>query len=85
MYRVLIKYCVIFIEFLESLPPLSRQHLAALGCTKNYQRIGVTVHSHTGEGVVAVNCEKTQFFPNTLYIFDSHVFPGSTENIQKTQ
>ena len=42
--------------------------------------MGVTVHSHcvesfegplqqyVGEGGVAVNCEKTQFFLNTLYV-----------------
>ena len=75
---MLIKYCV-FLSILESLSPLPRQHSAAIGCTKNYQPIGVTVHSHcvesienllqdVGEGGVAVNCKKTQFFLNTLYI-----------------
>ena len=67
-----------FPRILESLPPLPRQDSAAVGCTKNYQPIGVTVHSHcvesfegifsdVGEGGVAVNCEKTQFFLITLY------------------
>ena len=32
------------IVFLESLPPLPRQHSAAIGCTKNYEPIGMTVH-----------------------------------------
>ena len=72
-YRVFIKYCVFFPRILESLPPLPRQHSAdAIGCTKNYQPIGMTVHLHSvesfegllqrcrREGVVAVNCEKTQ-------------------------
>ena len=36
-----------FPRILESL--LSRQHSAAIGCTKNYQPIGVTVHSHCVE------------------------------------
>ena len=38
---------------------------AAIGCTENYQPIGVTVHSYcdVGEGGVAVNCEKPKFFP----------------------
>ena len=31
---------------LESLPPLPHQHSAAIGCTEDYQPIGVTVHSH---------------------------------------
>ena len=44
LYRVFIKYCVFFPRILESLPPLPRQHSAAIGCTKNYQPIGVTVH-----------------------------------------
>ena len=62
-----------FPRILESLPPLPRAHSAAIGCTKNYQPIGVTVYSHcvesdVGEGGVAVNCEKTQFFLNTLYL-----------------
>ena len=40
IYRVLIKYCDFFQEFLVS------EHSAAICCTKNYQPIGVTVHSH---------------------------------------
>ena len=38
-----------FPRILESLPPLPRQHSAVIGCTKNYQPIGVTVHSHCVE------------------------------------
>ena len=34
---------------LESLPPLPRQHSAAIGCTKIYQPIGLTIHSHWAE------------------------------------
>ena len=72
---------MIFPRILESLPPLPRQSFAANGYTKNYQPIGVTVHSNCvasfegllkrsdeGEGGDAVNREKTQFFLNTLYI-----------------
>ena len=67
-----------FPRILESLPPLPHYHSAAIGCT-NFQPIGVTVHSHcventlkvsysdVGEGGVAVNSAKTQFFLNTLY------------------
>ena len=33
LYRVFIKYCV-FPRILESLPPLHRQHSAAIVCTK---------------------------------------------------
>ena len=60
-----------------SLPPIPRQRSAAIGCTKKYQSIGVYTrialralkvsYSDVGEGAVAVNCEKTQFFLNTLY------------------
>ena len=49
IYRVFIKYRVLFPRILESLPPLPRQHSAAIGCAKNYQPIGVTVHSHCVE------------------------------------
>ena len=74
-----IKYCVFFPRILESLSPFPRQHSAAIDCTKTYQPIGVTVHSHcvrevkvsysdVGEEVVAVNCEKTHFFVNNLYM-----------------
>ena len=38
-----------FLKFLESLPPLLRQHSAAIGCTKNYQPIGMTVHQRCVE------------------------------------
>ena len=47
--QVFIKYCVFPPRNLESLPPLPRQHSAAIGCRKNYQPIGVTVHSHCVE------------------------------------
>ena len=64
-----------FPRILESLPPLPRQHSAAIGCTKNYQPIGVTVHSHCvesseglsysdlGEGGVAVYYKRKTIFP----------------------
>ena len=69
-----IKYCV-FLRILESLTPLPRQHSAAIGCTKNYQPIGVTVYnrialralkvsnSDVGEVGVEVNCDKNTIFP----------------------
>ena len=44
-----IKYCVFFPRILESVPPLPRQHSAVIGCTKNDQPIGETVHSHCVE------------------------------------
>ena len=41
---------VFFPRIFESLPPLPRQHHSAvIGCTKNYQPIGVTIHSHCVE------------------------------------
>ena len=63
-----------FPRILESLPPLPRQtSAAAIGCTKIYQPIGVTVHnaltalkisySDVGEGGVALNCKKNTIFP----------------------
>ena len=66
---------VFFPRILESLLPLPLQHSAAIACTKNYQPIGVIVHSHcveslhryVGEGWIAVDIGKTQFFLNTLY------------------
>ena len=69
-----------FSRILESLPPLPRQHSAAIGCSKNYQPIGVTVHSHCVESVAGFlqrcrrrrGCSevwKTQFFLNTLYLY----------------
>ena len=68
-----------FPRVLESLPPLPRQHSAAIGCTKSYQPIGVTVHSHCVESFEGLlqrcrlgrGCSelwKTQFFLNTLYM-----------------
>ena len=39
-----------FLRIFESFPALPRQHSAAIGCTKNYQQKGVTVHSHCVEG-----------------------------------
>ena len=62
MYRVFIKYCVFSPRILESLPPLPRQLSAAIGCTKNYQQLGVTVNSHC----VAVNCEKHNFYEHPV-------------------
>ena len=55
------------------LPP-RQQHSAAIGYTKNYQPIGVTVHSHcvegfeVGRGRGCSGLLKTQFFLNTLYV-----------------
>merc|ERR1711946_60443 len=48
-YRMFIKYCGFFSRILESLPPLPRQHSSSIGCKKNYQPIGLTVHSHCVE------------------------------------
>ena len=46
-YKVFIKYCGFFFQEFSKVCHLSlAQHLAAIGCTKNYQPIGVTVHSH---------------------------------------
>ena len=53
----------------------ANSHSGAIGCTKNYKPIGVTVHSRCvesfkgllhsdiGEGGVAVNCEKNTISP----------------------
>ena len=55
MYIMCSLNIMFFPRIFESLPPLPCQHSAVIGCTKNYQPIGV-------------NCEKTQFFLNTLYV-----------------
>ena len=73
--------CSLNIVFFPRIPEiwssLPRQHSAAIGCTKMtsqlewlYTRIALRAlkvsYSDVGEGGVAVNCEKTQFFLNTL-------------------
>ena len=68
-YRVFIKYCV-FLRVLESLPALPRQHSAAIGCTKNYQPIGVTVHSHcveSFEGLLQRGRGCSELWKNTIF------------------
>ena len=47
-------------RILESLPHFPRQYLAAIGCTKNSQPIGVTVHSHCVEsfGGLSQRCRR---------------------------
>ena len=68
-----------FSRILQNLLPLPQQHSAAICCTKNSQPIRVTVHSHcieSFEGLIqrckrrrgAINCEKTHFFLNNLYV-----------------
>ena len=82
--------CVVFHEFpLPVLPP-PRKDLAAIGCTEIGRPIGVTVHLHCvesfenplqrygGEGRVAMDNEKTQFFLNTLYL---QYFPTARNSI----
>ena len=63
-----------FPRIFESVQPLPRQHSPAICCTKNDQPIGENVHSHCAESFEGLlqrckrgNCEKTQFFLNTLY------------------
>ena len=67
-----------FPRILVSLPPLPRQPSAAIGCTKNYQPIGVTAHCDESFEGLLQRCrrgrccsemwKKTQFFLNTLYM-----------------
>ena len=91
-YRVFIKYCVFFSRILESLPPLPRQHSAAIGCTNHYQPIGVTVNSHCveslklsysnlGEGD-AVNGETKFSWTPCIYVADCNLTP-SLDGMQK--
>ena len=79
IYNVFIKYCFFSPRILERLPPLPRQHSAAIGCTQNYQPIGVTVHSHCVESFEGLlqpcrrgrGCSelgKNTIFLNTLYL-----------------
>ena len=62
-----------FKRILESLPPLPRQHSAAIGCTKNYQPIGVTVHSHCVESFEGLlqRCRRgrgcSELWKNTIF------------------
>ena len=60
-----------FPRILESLPPLPRQHSAAIGCKKiGASHIALRAlkfsYSDVGEGVVAVSCEKNKIFPEHL-------------------
>ena len=57
IYRVFIKYCAFSQEFSKNLPPLPRQHSAAIGCTNNYHPIGVTVHSQCVDCTLAMRWE----------------------------
>ena len=64
---------VFFPRILKSLPPLPVQHSAAIGCTKNYQPIGVysrialkalkVSYSDAGEGGVAVKKHNNSWTP----------------------
>ena len=79
MYRVLIKYGVFFEEFSKvchlslasTRPLLVVQKITSqkewLSTRNAFWALKVS-YSDVGEGGVAVNCEKTQFFMNTLYI-----------------
>ena len=55
MWQFMYTECSLNIMFfprnLESLPPLPRQHSAAIGCTKNYQPKGVIVHPQFVESI----------------------------------
>ena len=73
-YRVLIRNCVFFLEFSKVCHLSLASTRLLLVVQKNYQPIGVTVHSHciesfeglysdVGEGGVTVNCEKNTIFP----------------------
>ena len=76
VYWVFIKKC----SYSRIWPFCPRQYWAAIGCTENGQPIVVTVQSHcaedfenllqrcVGEGWLAVDCEKTHFFLNILYV-----------------
>ena len=78
-------YCVFFQEFSKVCHLSLASTRLLLVVNKNHQPIGVTVHSYcvesfegllhsvAVEGGVAVNCEKTQLFLNTLYLsFSPH-------------
>ena len=63
-----IKY--FFPRILESLSPLPRQHSASIGCTINYQPIGVTVHSHcveSFEGLLQQGRGCSELWKNTIF------------------
>ena len=68
---------VFFPRILESLPSLHRQHSTAIGCTKKYKPIGVTVHSHCVESFEGLlqRCRRgrgcSELWRNTL-IFPEH-------------
>ena len=63
------------------LPSLPRQHWAAIGCMKNYQPIGVTVHSHCVDGFEGLlkRCRRgrgcSKLWKNT--IFPEHPVPNT--------
>ena len=64
---------VFFPRILESLPPLPRQHSAAIGCTKNCTPIGVTVHSLWVESIEGLlqRCKRergcSELWKNTFF------------------
>ena len=74
---------VLIPRILESLPPLPRQqHSASIGCTINYQPIGVTVPSHCVESIkgvegVPVNYEKNTIFPEQHLLHENFKAPIS--------
>ena len=51
----------------KSLPPLPRQHSAAIGVHSHCVESFAGLLSDVGEGGVVVNCKKAQLFLNTLY------------------
>ena len=62
-----------FPRILESLPPLPLKHSAAIGCTKNYQPMWVSVHSHCVESFEGrlQRCRRgkgcSEFWKNTTF------------------
>ena len=56
------------------MPPLPRQHTAAIGCTKNYQPIWVTVHLHCVESFEGLSqrCRRgrgcSELWKNTIFL-----------------
>ena len=83
-----IKYFFFFFKN-SRLSPLPRQHSAAIGCTKKYQPIGMTVHSHCVESfeILLQRCRRgrgcSKLWKNT--IFPEHPVGHETKGYSSTE
>ena len=80
-YRVFIKYCF----FSKNSRKVATSPWAAMGCTKNYQPIGVTVHSHCVEGILQRCRQGRGEIVKKNIIFPEHPVPYHRTDIHTYQ